>query len=91
MLQQVADHSGILLLEIIARNLSSVFFFCSPEHEVLRVSYCDSVVSVVRCKPLACVRSRSHIFSPIIMKLGQNVCLDKISNKFENGSLKLGH
>ena len=33
-----------------------------------------------------CVRSRGHIFSPILMKLGQNVCLDKISNKFELGS-----
>ena len=26
-----------------------------------------------------CVRSEGHIFIPIIMKLGQNVCLDKIS------------
>ena len=29
------------------------------------------------------VRSRGHIFSPIIMKLCQNVCLDKISDEFE--------
>ena len=33
----------------------------------------------------ACVRSRGHIFSPIIMNLDGNV-LDKISNVFENGS-----
>ena len=33
-----------------------------------------------------CVCSRGHIFSPILMKLGQNVCLDEIST-----SLKLGH
>ena len=32
------------------------------------------------------VHSRGHIFSPIIMKLGQNVCLDEISDRFENGS-----
>ena len=32
------------------------------------------------------VRSRGNIFSSKIMKLGQNVCLDEISNKFENGS-----
>ena len=41
-----------------------------------------------------CVRSRGHIFSPIIMKLGQHVCLVKISHKFENASCqgqKLGH
>ena len=31
-----------------------------------------------------CVRSRGHIFSLRIMKLGQNVCLEKVSNKFEN-------
>ena len=32
------------------------------------------------------VHSRGHIFSPIIMKLGQNVCLDEISDRFESGS-----
>ena len=39
-----------------------------------------------------CVCSRGHIFSLIIMKFGQNVCLDKIWDIFENGSCKnLGH
>ena len=33
-----------------------------------------------------CVCSRDHIFSLIIMKLGQNVCLDEILDEFENGS-----
>ena len=64
--------------------------FSSPEHEVLRVSYCDSAVSVVRrvlcgIKFLPCVCSRGHIFSPIIMKLGQNVCLHEILDELENG------
>ena len=27
-----------------------------------------------------CVRSRGHIFSLIIMKLGQNVCLNEVSD-----------
>ena len=31
------------------------------------------------------VRSRGHIFSSMIMKC-QNMCLDKISDEFENGS-----
>ena len=31
-----------------------------------------------------CVRSRGHIFNQIIVKLGQNVCLDKILDEFEN-------
>ena len=34
-------------------------------------------------KPYVC--SRGHIFSLIILKHGQNVCLDEISNDFENG------
>ena len=29
-----------------------------------------------------CVRSRGHIFSSIITKLGKNVCLDEILDKF---------
>ena len=33
-----------------------------------------------------CVRSRGHIFSRILMKVGQDVCLDDISDKFKNGS-----
>ena len=31
-----------------------------------------------------CVRFRGHIFSQIIVKLGQNVCLDEILDEFEN-------
>ena len=31
-----------------------------------------------------CVHSRGYIFSPIIMKLGQNVFIEKISDDFEN-------
>ena len=33
-----------------------------------------------------CVRSRGHIFSLIIMNLNKKVCLDEISDEFENGS-----
>ena len=36
-----------------------------------------------------CERSRGHIFSQIIMKLGQNVCLDEIFDKFQNGSCRV--
>ena len=61
---------------------------------MLRVSYCDSDVSVMYCSThflniLACVRSRGHILSPIIMKVGQNVCLDEISDETENGSCRV--
>ena len=65
--------------------------FRSPEHKVLRVSHCVSAVSVMRLASsvvniLALVHSKGHIFSPIIMKLSQNVCLDEIWNEFENES-----
>ena len=33
-----------------------------------------------------CVRSRGHIFSLIIRKLGQNVCLDNTLFEIKNGS-----
>ena len=36
-----------------------------------------------------CVHSRGHIFSLMIMKLGQNVCLDEILQQFENGSCRV--
>ena len=35
-------------------------------------------------KPYVCFRG--HIFCPIIMKLGENICLDQISEEFENWS-----
>ena len=33
-----------------------------------------------------CVHSRGHIFGLIIIELGQNFCLDEISDEFKNGS-----
>ena len=68
---------------------------------MLRVSYCDSAVlvvlhasSVMRLPSLVInslpyVCSRGYIFSPIVMKLGQNVCLNEISGGFENGSCQV--
>ena len=57
---------------------------------MLMVSYWDSAVSGVRASSvvnfLPCVRSRGHSFGRILMKVGQDVCLDEISDKFENGS-----
>ena len=35
-------------------------------------------------KPFVC--SKGHIFSPIIMKFGQNIFLDELLDLFENGS-----
>ena len=52
---------------------------------------------IVRSKPKSpgemlekpCVRSGGHIISQIIMKLGQNFCLDEISYIYENGSCRV--
>ena len=38
-----------------------------------------------------CLCSRGHIFSPIFMKPGQNVCLNGISEAFENGSCQVNN
>ena len=48
----------------------------------------------IKKKKKNCVRARGHIFRPIIMKHGQNVCLDEISKEFEKWVMsgqKLGH
>ena len=36
-----------------------------------------------------CARSRGYILNPILMKLCQNVCLDEISDEFENWSCRV--
>ena len=36
-----------------------------------------------------CLCSIGHNFSPIIIELGQNICLDQISHEFENGSCRV--
>ena len=77
---QVSEYSAIMAL-LLAHH----------EHEVLMVSYWDSAVSGVRRASsvvnfLPCVCSRGHSFGRILMKIGQDVCLDEISDEFENGS-----
>ena len=64
--------------------ISSIF--SSSEHKV------PAIVSVINFLP--CVRCRGHIFSPILMKLGQNVCLilkSQTSLKMGFVGHKLGH
>ena len=36
-----------------------------------------------------CLHATGHKFSPIIMKLGQNVCVNEISEDLENGSCRV--
>ena len=94
-LRGLVENYRNLDLEVIGSSLTvSTRFFSSPEHKVLRVSYRDSVVYVEHFPScvvnfLVCVLSRGHIFSLIIMKLWQNVCLDEISDEFENGSCRV--
>ena len=67
-------------------SCSSSNVFSSPEHKVLRVRYCDTVLYVIRRQHLACEHATGHIFCPIFIKLGQNVGLYEISDKFVIGS-----
>ena len=80
--------SSVLIIHFVCLKIrqKSVLkcIFSSPEHKVLRGNYCNRTMSIVNFLP--CVLSRGHIFRPIVMKLGQNVCLDEISDKFEIGS-----
>ena len=45
--------------------------------------------SLIKILQKPCVCSRGHIFNPIIINLGQNVCLDEISDDFESGSSRV--
>ena len=64
---------------------------------VLMKSRTNSTIGNVRSKTRSpgqileksCVCSRCHIFSPIIIQLGQNVCLDEILDEFENLSCRV--
>ena len=38
------------------------------------------------CLQKRCECFTGHIFDSILMKLGQNLCLDEVSQEFENGS-----
>ena len=44
--------------------------------------------SLVQILEKPCLCSRSHIFSPIIMKLGQNVCLDESQMYLKMGQVR---
>ena len=52
-------------------------------HVVSKTRSLDQIIE----KP--CVHSRVHIFSQIILKLSQNVCLNEISDEVENGSCEV--
>ena len=69
--------------------------FSSPEHKVLRVSYCDHSLSVVvrlsiclsvRPFTFSCLHSSIYKYQSISTKLGQHVYDHKISDEFDYGS-----
>jgi len=49
----------IILILSLKNQMTSVF--SSPEHKVLRVSYCDRSLSVVRRRPSSVVRRASSV------------------------------
>ena len=62
--------------------------FSSPEHEVLRVSYCDHSPSVgVRCPfTFSCLHSSIYKYLPISTKLGPYIYDHKIWDEFDYGT-----
>ena len=70
--------------------LDEILFVLMKSHTSLKMGIVGSKTrSLGQILDKLCVHSRSHIFSLIIMKLGQNVCLDEISDEFENGSCRV--
>ena len=62
---------------------------CLDEISDGHLEYKTRSLSHISEKP--CVCSRGHIFSQIIMKFCQNVCLHEISDWFENGSCEVNN
>ena len=54
-------------------------FVVAMSRSILNLGHMGSETrSVGQIKEKSCFQSRSHIFDPVSMKLGQNVCLDDI-------------
>ena len=80
------------------KNIKKIkIIFSSLEHEVLRISCCDSNVFVVVCASFIachqlfglCTHQRPHFQSDYHETSSECVCLDEISNEFENGSCQV--
>ena len=69
-----------------SRNLVRIFVFIKSRTRLKLGHVGSKTRSLGQILEKPCVCPRGHIFSPILMKLGQNVCLDKISDDFEIGS-----
>ena len=81
--------SGLCRKEL-KEKMQKKVIFSSPEHKVLRVSYCDSAMSDVCCASscvnfLPCVCSRGYICRPIIMKMVRMFVLMKSRTSFKMG------
>ena len=62
-------------------------FALMKSHMILKMGHVRSKTrSLYQILEKPCVHARGHIFNVILMKLGQNVCLDEILDEFENRS-----
>ena len=68
------------------KSQAHCFVFSSPEHNVLKVCLCGRPMSVVRRQNLPCGLSRGRISCSVKLKLGQNGCLEKVSQEVEFSS-----
>ena len=58
---------------------------CGRDMTEILLKAVQNTIQSIKSEKKHCVRSRLHIISPIIIKLGQNVCLEKISDEIETG------
>ena len=54
---------------------NSIIGFSSPEHNMLKLSFCGRLMSIVHRQHLPCGHSRGHISSSVDLKFDQNICL----------------
>ena len=62
-----------LLMECPYCKIYAGFFFGSPEHEVLVVSCCDCLMSVLHCQQFSLNNFFSNAARPVFIKLPRNV------------------
>ena len=82
-----------LLFQLCFQKSETTFLSNTHETRMFVSIKCQTSVKMghvgSKARTKACVRSRGHIFSLILMQLGQNVCLSEILDEIENESCRV--
>ena len=82
-----------ILRKSCVRSRGHIFFFSLVRVFALMIYWVSLKMGLIESKTRSagqtlekpCVRPKGHIFSSVLFKDGQNVCLDNMSDEFENG------